>query len=74
MEGPHRILTDNEIVTVHHYCCHRCQPMSDAQLVNNEVCIGKTAGECRARFKDYQFYTNEPEPIFCEKFNFLRKF
>jgi hypothetical protein len=71
MEGPFRILDDDEIVTASHFCGNKNEPLSEAKLVTNELCLGKPAIECRTKFRDYEFYANEPERLFGRKFDFI---
>jgi len=76
LTGPSRILGDEEVVTEDHYCGLKDNEINGmrnvAMLVSNERAIGQKAGECRKLFKSFEFYANEPEPVFGGvKFNFI---
>jgi len=63
-------LDESEIVTKNHYCGQIKENVHEAKPVTNELAIGLSAADCRKRFVGYEFYKNEPSPIF-DKFNFL---
>lgn len=75
LEGPSRILRDDEIVTTDNFCGSTFNEdnglRSQATPVSNEACIGQTARECRIKFKGYEFYASGREPVFDFKFNFV---